>query len=81
MNFTTKTLAAGILGMQAHAASDAFASHRMALEAILGGETQHETRHYASERHERSAHDSEDREYEHHLDHHREREHQEERHF
>jgi len=75
MNFTSKTLVAGILGMQAHAASDAFASHRMALEAILGGETRHETRHYESER----PHEPVD--FDHHIDHHLVRELHDERHF
>jgi hypothetical protein len=35
MNFTATILAAGMLGFQAHAASDAFAAHRLALESIL----------------------------------------------
>ena len=40
MNPTAKIVAAGLLGLQAQAALDAFAHHKMAAEAIL--ESHHE---------------------------------------
>ena len=50
MNFTTSILTAGMLGLQAYAARDAFAAHRQALETILDQEHdyygEHPVRHY-----------------------------------
>jgi len=49
LNFSATIVAAGMLGVCAHAASDAFAAHRLALETILDGEqTNYSTAHHAS---------------------------------
>ena len=49
MNFTTTILTAGMLALQASAASEALANHRQALESILGEQNHYTTRHYAPE--------------------------------
>ena len=52
MNPTAKILTAGLLGMQAQAASDAFAAHKMALETILEPENGRAYHHEAPLHHE-----------------------------
>lgn len=53
LNFSATIVAAGMLGVCAHAASDAFAAHRLALESIVDGEQNtyghHSTRLYEGE--------------------------------
>ena len=41
MNFASTIIAASVLGLQASAARDSFAAHRMALESILHEQPRH----------------------------------------
>lgn len=69
-NFTASIIAATMLGYQAHAARDAFAAHRMALEAILD-EVHHDSYEHAPEHHERRiyAHEDVHEDYDHPVEH------------
>ena len=48
MNFTSTILAAGMIGLQVRAASEAFAAHKEALDNLLVTPVYHEPVHYAA---------------------------------
>jgi len=52
MKFTTSILAAGMIGLQAKAARDAFAAHKMALETIF----EEPVHHYSTPAHHAPVH-------------------------